>query len=168
MTALEFNTYILKMGDLLRNYARVLTSDKEDANDLFQETYLKALLNREKLTDHSNLKAWLYTIMRNIFINNYRRTYKSNVKFDKSDTPDLWRESNEDMFINGDIEFSVNEIQSEIMKLQPELRDSFMMHLSGYKYKEIAEDQGIVIGTVKSRIFNARQQLMEQLKDYVN
>lgn len=168
MTAKEFNHYILSFQDQLKYFALSLTSNHDDANDLFQETYLKALVNREKLSNHDNLKAWLYTIMRNIFINNYRRTFKSNVKIEKTEEPFCAGLPESENMINGDAEFSYNEIESVIDRLQPELRETFRMYVAGYKYKEIAEEQDIVIGTVKSRIFNARQRLMTDLKDYLN
>jgi len=168
MTTIEFNKHILSYSENLRSYALSLTANQDDAKDLYQETYLKALLNREKVEDHSNLKAWVYTIMRNIFINNYRRSYKSSVRIDNAESPYEMESASKDMAIPGDSEFSYNEIKRVINNLQTEYRNPFQMYVDGYKYKEIADEQDILLGTVKSRIFNARQQLMEQLKDYVN
>ncbi len=88
MTAADFNTMVVMHGDYLKPYAIALTHDHDDAKDLMQETMLKALLNKEKYQFGTNLKAWLYTIMRNTFINNYRRNKKFTTTGSEN-TPDI-------------------------------------------------------------------------------
>jgi RNA polymerase sigma-70 factor (ECF subfamily) len=167
MTAIEFNYHLTSLEGSLRSFAMSLTSNREDAHDLIQETFLKALTNREQFTDASNLKAWVYTIMKNSFINNYRRSIRQNTTFDN--TQDLYYLNNtgnpEDL--NPLSKISVKEIQAHIDNLDEEFRIPFKMHQEGYKYKEIAEKLGLKIGTVKSRIFFGRKKLMEVLEEAV-
>ena len=77
MTTIEFNSSLTKLQGNLEAFAKQLTGNEDDAKDLMQETFLKALVYREKYVNHNNFKAWVYTIMKNIFINNYRRTKKA-------------------------------------------------------------------------------------------
>jgi len=168
MTAIEFNQHILSFSDKLKYFALSLTSDKDDANDLFQETYLRAFKYREKMTDYRNLKAWIYTIMRNIFINEYRRKYKSSAEMTYVDDPYQLDANNSRYVVAGDIELSVKEIEKVINELEDEFRIPFTMHMMGYKYNEIADKNNLLIGTVKSRIFNARQKMMSSLTDFRN
>jgi len=168
MTAIEFNHQLMTMNDSLNRYAYSLTARREDALDLTQETYLKALTNRDKFTDFTNLKAWIFTIMKNTFINNYRKNARENTAFDN--TKDLY-------FLNNsrispvpapDSVLSAEEISRKIDSLEEEFRIPFQMFFSGYKYKEIADELDLNIGTVKSRIFFSRKNLMDALKDHSN
>jgi len=164
MTALEFNNKLLSIEDKLKYFAYSLTSDKEEAKDLLQETMLKALSNRDKFTDPRNFNSWAYTIMKNTFINNYRRTAKSNTIFHKTD-------NNENLphkqhAISPESEHAFKELTKKVNTLQEDFRIPFQMFTEGFKYKEIAEKLNIPIGTVKSKIFFARQKLMENLPEY--
>jgi len=166
MTAVEFNYKLIGLQKNLKYFAYTLTSNYDDAQDLVQETYLKALSNRDKFTVNTNLKAWTLTIMKNTFINNYRQSIRKKTMLDKTD--DLYylnlnRESK-----NGlpDSELSAKEITEKINNVDKEQRMPFEMYNQGYKYKEIAEKLNLSIGTVKSRIFFTRKKLMAQLKDY--
>jgi RNA polymerase sigma-70 factor (ECF subfamily) len=85
MTALEFNYQLTSLSESLERFAFSLTTNREDARDLLQETFVKAISYRDKYADDTNLKAWTFTIMKNTFINNYRRTVKSNTTFDHTD-----------------------------------------------------------------------------------
>ena len=85
MTTIEFNNSLTALQKNLEAFARQLTGNEEDAKDLMQETFLKALIYKEKYVNHNNFKAWVYTIMKNIFINNYRRTKKANTIIDQSE-----------------------------------------------------------------------------------
>ena len=85
MTTLEFSYTIDKLSGSLKPFALRLTRDREDANDLLQETIMKAFSNREKYTDGTNLKAWMYTIMKNTFITNYQRMVRKNTFIDSTD-----------------------------------------------------------------------------------
>jgi len=166
MTAIEFNYKLTGLSANLERFALSLTANKEDAKDLLQETFAKAISYREKFIDNTNLKAWTFTIMKNTFINNYRRASKSNTTFDN--TNDLYylnlnRESKGD---SPDSQYYTKEINIAINELEDEFRVPFIMHTQGYKYKEIADELNLKIGTVKSRIFFTRKKLIEKLKDY--
>lgn len=166
MTALEFNYEITSMRKNLEYFAYSLTSNMEDAQDLLQETYLKALTYREKFVKEDNLKAWMYTIMKNTFINNYRRASKANTIIDN--TKDLYflNIPKESGFADPISAYNSKEIEKAIASLEDEYKVPFTLHLKGYKYKEIAEKLDLSIGTVKSRIFFTRKKLMSKLKDF--
>jgi RNA polymerase sigma factor (sigma-70 family) len=165
MTAIEFNHQLINLEDSLERFALSLTPNREDARDLVQETYLKALTYRDKFMNNTNLKAWVYTIMKNSFINNYRRAVRENTTFDN--TKDLYylNHSNQGNDSNPEATLSASEIQAQIDNLEEDLRIPFQMHQDGYKYKEIADEMNLKIGTVKSRIFFGRKKLMESLKN---
>jgi len=168
MTAIEFSHDLISLQNSLEYYAYSLTSDREKAKDLVQDTMLKALTYREKYEDNTNLKAWTYTIMKNTFINSYRRNIKANTIIDF--TEDLYYVNNARVseFVKPDSEYMYKEILGSVKTLEPEQRIPFEMHVAGYKYKEIAERMELSIGTVKSRIFFARRKLMDNLKAYHN
>lgn len=166
MSAIEFNNEVMGYSKQLKYFALNLTSNDEEAKDLLQETLLKAFVYKDKFVDATNLRAWLYTIMKNIFINNYRRNVKTKTIIDS--TKDLY-------FVNipqvtgsriPESKVSEKEINTAIEKLDDEYKIPFKMYFEGYKYKEIAEHFDLPIGTVKSRIFLARKQLMLDLKEF--
>jgi len=158
MTAVEFQYKLINLQDNLMRFAYSLTADKDDAKDLVQETYLKALTNRDKFADETNMKAWTFTIMKNTFINNYRKANKKDTTINSSDNQLLLNSKPEN---NGpESQYSHNEINKQIEELSDNFRIPFQMHTSGYKYKEIAKKLNLNIGTVKSRIFLSRKQLM--------
>jgi RNA polymerase sigma-70 factor, ECF subfamily len=167
MTQYEFNNSLLEMKSNLQRFAMSLTSDRDTALDLVQDTYLKAITYKDKFVDYTNLKAWVFTIMKNTFINNYRRNVKENTIIDG--TQDLYyiNQPHDKGFISPESSYSESEIERAIDSLSDEFRVPFRMHIDGYKYKEIADELGLKIGTVKSRIFFTRQKLMLILKDYV-
>jgi len=166
MSAIEFSSEVIGLSRPLKYFALNLTSNDEEAKDLLQETLLKAISNRHRFVEKTNLKAWLYTIMKNIFINNYRRAVKTKTIVDN--TKDLY-------FINlpqntgavsPESRYSEREILQKIESLQDDYKIPFTMYFDGYKYKEIADYLDLPIGTVKSRIFLARKQLMASLVGY--
>jgi RNA polymerase sigma factor (sigma-70 family) len=167
MTQYEFNNSLIGMKSNLQRFAMSLTSDRESALDLVQDTYLKAITYKDKFVDYTNLKAWVFTIMKNTFINNYRRNIKENTIIDG--TQDLYyiNQPYDKGYISPESSYSEGEIEMAIESLPDEFRIPFRMHVNGYKYKEIADELGLKIGTVKSRIFFTRQKLMNTLKDYV-
>jgi RNA polymerase sigma factor (sigma-70 family) len=166
MTQLQFNTALLGLQDKLLYYALSLTSDHEKAQDLLQETFLKALTYRDKFTQNTNFKAWIYTIMKNTFINNYRRNVKTKSTFDGANK-DLHMKLTEDkIYPSPESMYSSKDILKCINALEDEYRVPFNMFLDGYKYKEIADDLNLPLGTVKSRIFFTRKKLEKLLKDY--
>lgn len=140
----------------------VMTSEPDDANDLVQDTILRALRYKNKFTQKTNFKSWIFTIMRNIFINKYRRQKK-------------WQQIHEEdgkylaeAFGNKNNQYADNlvqmhEIEEQIDSLNDDLKTTFTMYNEGYKYEEIADHLGIPIGTVKSRIFMARKKLMARI-----
>lgn len=168
MTAMEFNYQLTGLKSNLERFALSLTQNMEDSKDLLQETYVKAIAYRDKFVDHTNLKAWTFTIMKNTFINNYRKSVKANTTFDNTDDLYYLNLSKESASDSPESSYSTMEIEKEINSLEDEFRVPFMMHVKGYKYKEIAEKLDLKIGTVKSRIFFTRKKLMEALKDYQN
>jgi len=168
MTTTDFNNSILQLNDKLYVYALSLTSNSDDAKDLLQDTFLKAYSNKEKLKEDSNVKAWAYTIMRNTFINNYRRSRISNTIIDYSNNLYMLNNSNKDASSCSETKYNHSEIVKEINKLDIDQRSLFQQHLEGYKYKELAKEHNLPLGTVKSKIFLTRKKLAENLSDYKN
>ncbi|MDD4150000.1 MAG: sigma-70 family RNA polymerase sigma factor [Bacteroidales bacterium] len=166
MSAKDFNNRLMSYENSLNYFALSLTRDSETAKDLVQDTYLKAIQYRDKYTLDNNIKAWLFTILRNTYLNQVTRlSYKNTIKDDSEDSyiikNTLPENENAESIIN------TNDISYEINSLNKEYRIPFQMFLDGYKYKEIAEEIDLPIGTVKSRIFFARKILMEKLHDFV-
>ena len=168
MTQIEFTHKLVSLQENLQYYANMLTSNREEAKDLIQDTYLKALANRDKFADDTNLKAWTYTIMKNTFINNYRRNQKANTIIDNTEDLFYLNIPRKSEFASPESNFYEKEIKKSISKLAQDQRLPFEMHNSGYKYKEIADSLNISIGTVKSRIFFTRRKLMDNLKEYTD
>ena len=162
----NFETKLIALQSNLLNFAYQLTSNRDDAYDLLQDTTLKALDNEDKYVDNTNFKGWVFTIMRNIFINNYRKGVRSATVIDQ--TEDLYHLNlpQESGFDTPDGSVAEHEITAAIESFADEFRIPFSMHVAGYKYNEIAEQMGLPLGTVKSRIFFARQRLQEMLADY--
>jgi RNA polymerase sigma-70 factor (ECF subfamily) len=163
---MEFYDELLTYQNPLKYFALKLTADNEDAEDLLQETFLKALKYKDKFQEKTNLKAWLYTIMKNTFINNYRRKVKRKTIMDNTDDDYFVNSTKQSSPISPESEYNYKEITKTVNELNDECRIPFKMHNEGYKYKEIAEELEMPIGTVKSRIFLARKKLTEALKDY--
>jgi RNA polymerase sigma-70 factor (ECF subfamily) len=168
MTALEFSYKVDSLTTSLKPFALKLTKDMEDANDLLQETILKAYTNRDKFADGTNLKAWMYTIMKNTFITNYQRMVRRNTFIDTTENLH-YINSSESTTLNGAIQnFAMKDINKAIDSLQDAYKVPFMMHFRGFKYHEIADRLNIPIGTVKNRIHIARKELKSFLKVYSN
>ncbi len=154
------------MSDVLEYFAISLTRNREEAKDLLQETMLKALTYQDKYTPNTNLKAWLHTIMKNTFINQYRKLKRANTVITTKDDVEVLD------FVPAGVEhtpestLATKEISKLIDSLEDNARVPFTMHLRGFKYKEIAAELDIPIGTVKSRIFFAKRSLMKDLQDY--
>ncbi|MBS4062290.1 MAG: RNA polymerase sigma factor [Bacteroidetes bacterium] len=166
MTAIEFNYKLTGLQKYLEVFAKQLTGNEDDAKDLLQETFLKALIYREKFVNESNLKAWVYTIMKNIFINNYRRNKKTKTFIDQTDNLFHINSGSHDTEFNPESIIATKELKQGIESLDKDFRRAFDMYNEGYKYKEIADDLNLTIGTVKSRIFYSRKKLMESLSEY--
>jgi len=161
-----FETKLLALQDNMLNFAYMLTSDRDEAYDLLQDTTLKALDNEDKYIDNTNFKGWVFTIMRNIFINNYRRVVRSNTVIDKTEDLYLLNLPQESNYETPEGTVGANEVTEAINALADEFRIPFSMHVAGYKYQEIAKEMGLPLGTIKSRIFFARKSLQATLADY--
>lgn len=166
MTSLDFKTELLAIQDELLRFAYKLTNDPEDANDLLQETSLKALDNEDKFEPDTNFRGWMYTIMRNIFINNYRKQVRDQTFIDHTDNLYHINQSKDMAFDSTEAAYDLKEIHRVVNRLPKEYRIPFSMHVSGFKYREIADKLGLPLGTVKSRIFFTRQRLQMELKDF--
>jgi RNA polymerase sigma-70 factor, ECF subfamily len=163
MTAIEFNTSLNKLSSLLQSFAYNLTKNMEDAKDLFQETSFRALTNRDKFRDGTNFKAWLFTIMKNIFINNYRKKIKSNTIIDGTDNQFYINSMTVSTPNRAESEIMMQELNQMIVELEDNIQVPFVMHYQGFKYQEIADDLQLPLGTVKSRIFFARKELKDKI-----
>jgi RNA polymerase sigma-70 factor (ECF subfamily) len=164
MEASSFEKQLLSHQDSLLRFALRLTTNRDDAEDLLQETTLKAINNKSET--NVNLKGWLFTIMRNLFINDYRKAAVRNTTVDNTQGSYLLNMPQDSGFATPDGSYTLKEINQAIRSFKDDHRIPFSMHVSGYKYKEIAKEMNLPIGTVKSRIFFARKQLSESLKDY--
>jgi RNA polymerase sigma factor (sigma-70 family) len=168
MTAVEFTYSVSNSSRELRPLAMRLTRNPDDANDLLQDTMLKALLHREKFLVGTNLKAWLYTIMRNTFITGYQKVTRQ-----KSIVKQI--ENNNDLFALNQSSYNLalgtfvrEDVNRALLKLAPELSEPFLLHYKGYKYNEIGDYLNLPLGTVKNRIHLARKQLKTLLSSHAN
>ena len=143
MSTIEFNQNLDFLTESLNAFAYSLTKNSEDAKDLYQETAFRAIHNKDKFRPETNFKAWTFTIMKNIFINNYRKKVKSNTILDSTDN---------NFFIDSGPNTITNDGGRNVM------------HHEGYKYNEIADMFDLPLGTVKSRIFFARKALKDMIK----
>jgi len=165
MGALEFNQLLVSNADFLKPFAITLTRDSEAAKDLFQETLYRAIANKEKYNVGTNIKAWLYTIMRNIFINNYRRKAKQKTIFDASPNDYLLNNSQSAVISDSaESNLRIRDIQGAIHNLPDIFRNPFLLYFDGYKYHEIADMLQEPLGTIKSRIHFARKLLKAQIQ----
>jgi RNA polymerase sigma factor (sigma-70 family) len=166
MTTLEFSYSLQKLSSSLKPFALKLTRDTDDANDLLQDTMVKAFTNKDKFTEGTNLKAWLYTIMKNTFITNYQRMVRRGTFVDTTDNLH-YLNSGDVLVENGAYgDFAMTDIQIAIENLEGVYKTPFMMHFRGFKYHEIADKLEIPIGTVKNRIHIARKLLKDELHMY--
>jgi RNA polymerase sigma-70 factor (ECF subfamily) len=166
MATKKFQLNLMKLQGNLLNFAYMLTSNRDDAHDLLQDTTLKALDNEEKFVENTNFKGWVFTIMRNIFINNYRRAGRAATVVDTTDNLFHLNLSQDSGLESPEGSYTANEISDAINAFPQEYRVPFSMHVAGYKYNEIAEHMNLPLGTVKSRIFFARKKLQERFVDY--
>lgn len=166
MATTEFNDMLVDNADFLKPFAVNLTKDSEAANDLYQETLYKALANHEKYNAGTNIRAWLFTIMRNIFINDYRRKTKQRTVFDNSGNDFLINQKQVTVRNDAESTLRMKEINEAIHQLPEIFKVPFTLYYDGYKYQEIADVLGEPLGTVKSRIHFARKLLKERLTRY--
>jgi RNA polymerase sigma-70 factor (ECF subfamily) len=153
----EFNSLVLNNSEGLKPFAISLTRDHEEANDLCQETLYKAFAYRDKYEQGTNIKAWLYTIMRNIFINDYRRNGRKKIVYD------AMKYSQTHFATSSEINLRLKEIDNAINKLPAIFKSACILYLQGYKYHEIAHALNEPLGTIKSRIHFAKKLLQKHL-----
>lgn len=164
MAAQSFNKKFDELSPVLNAFAYNLTQNVEDAKDLYQETAFRAMANREKFKPGTNFKAWLFTIMKNIFINNYRKKVKANTIMDSTDNLYYINSGSRSISNRGEANSLINELSGLIKDLDDSIRVPFLLHYEGFKYQEIADRFGLPLGTVKSRIFFARRELKSKIK----
>ncbi len=164
MSTSEFNYLVLEHSESLKPFAISLTKNSENAKDLCQETLYKAIANREKYNAGTNIKAWLYTIMRNIFINDYRRKVKRNIV--SCDFTEEFKIFNNPVSSENNVEANIGlkEIRKRVQELPEIFNRPFKLYFEGYKYHEIAFAMNEPLGTIKSRIHFARKLLKEQIQ----
>ena len=166
MSPVEFNQMLLVNAEFLKPFSITLTRDTETAKDLIQETLYRALANKDKYNVGTNIKAWLYTIMRNIFINNYRRKSKQNTVFDNTPN-DFLLDYNQVTSSNGAVStINMKEVTEAIHNLPEIFKNPFLLYFDGFRYHEIADMLGEPLGTIKSRIHFARKLLKAHIERY--
>ncbi len=166
MSGIEFNQLLVNNADYLKPFAFTLTRDNESARDLMQETLYRALANKEKYHVGTNVKAWMFTIMRNIFINNYRRKAKQKTIFDSTPN-DFLLDTHQGAIANSaENSLMLKDIKKAVHDLPDIFRKPFEMFFEGYKYNEISDLLQEPLGTIKSRIHFARKLLKEQIARY--
>jgi RNA polymerase sigma factor (sigma-70 family) len=168
MTALEFSYALTQSTKALKPFALRLTKDSDDAADLLQDTVMKAFTHREKFSDGTNLKAWMYTIMKNTFITNYQKMVKRRTFIDTTENLHYINSSSILVKNDGESTFVMEDIQKALSSLDNVFREPFMMYFHGFKYHEIADKLSIPIGTVKNRIHLARKELKDALRMHQN
>jgi len=166
MSTVDFNKMLLSNAEFLKPFAVTLTHDPEAAKDLIQETMYRALANQDKYHVGTNIKAWLYTIMRNTFINNYRRKAKQSTIFDNTPNEYLLNLNQGAVANEAIAAINLKEVQRAIYNLPEIFRNPFLLYFDGFKYHEIADMLGEPLGTIKSRIHFARKLLKSQIQRY--
>lgn len=168
MTESEFNELINTHSKVLKNHALKFTNEQENADDLVQDTMVKAIRFKDKFQEGSNIKAWLFVIMRNTFVNEYRRVAKTKLIVTTEEdisSPNLMYSAQ----ANGSTgKLIMDDIQKALALLPDTYRIPFVRYFEGYKYHEIADELGIPLGTVKTHIFEARLRLKKFLKTYAD
>ena len=167
MKSLSFRKDLVGVQEELFRFAYKLTTDREEANDLLQETSLKALDNEDKYMPDTNFKGWMYTIMRNIFINNYRKVVRDQTFVDQTDNLYHLNLPQDTSYESTERAYDLKEMHRVVNKLPKEYRVPFAMHVSGFKYREIAEKLNVSPQTINYRIGQALKILRSELKDYL-
>jgi RNA polymerase sigma-70 factor (ECF subfamily) len=158
--------------DSLHNLARYLTGNESDAEDLVQETYARALKAADQFTLGTNLKAWLFRILRNNFLSLYRRQRASPLVGGLDTVDPSAQGVAEEAWLRDDVELDrlrklvAEEIEAALMTLSEEGRTVILLDLEGLTEVEVAQVVGCAVGTVKSRLARARSALRQRLKDY--
>jgi len=169
----DFENATMPHKHALYNYALKIAANSDDASDLVQETYYKAYKSFHQFENGTNSKAWMFMILKNTFINNYRKLKREPVKVDYDEIEDVYESIKSDQINdnNLDLDFYNNllddELSEALSKLPSKMKDVFLLcDLEGYTYEEIAELVNVPIGTVRSRLHRARKILQEELFGY--
>ncbi|NJN41414.1 MAG: RNA polymerase sigma factor [Flammeovirgaceae bacterium] len=168
MSTIEFNQQLEGLQSYLVNLSRKYTKTQDDSLDLVQDTLLRAMSYKDKFRENTNLKGWLFTIMRNTFINQYRKKKKANTYTDSSESGFYLNQKDTYTFNRPHKNLEYQEVWEKTNEIREDLIIPFKMYLTGYKYNEIAEHLNIPLGTVKNRIFHARKELQNKLVGYAN
>lgn len=168
MTQREFNNELVSRCSTLSSFARHLTHDKDSANDLMQDIFLRASENKDSLEGHPCPDAWLRMTMRNFFINDYRNNRRHNNIIDYTTELQYINQRQDENYVSAESELEAEEIKRSIELLTDKTGTAFRMYIDGYMYREIADILNLPINTVKARIFRAREKLMAELKDYID
>ena len=170
---IEFEKEAVPHMDAVYNFALRMTGDEDDADDLVQETYMKAFRFFDKFEKGTNCKAWLFRILKNSFINDYRKQTKEPNKVDYDDVQNFYEniKSNEVESKHYELDAFSNLLDDDISKAITELPEDFrtviiLNDIEGFTYEEIADFVDIPVGTVRSRLHRARKMLYVQLFDY--
>jgi RNA polymerase sigma-70 factor (ECF subfamily) len=169
----EFQNVVMPHKNDLYNYALAIARNSDDAQDLVQETYFKAYKNYHQFEGGTNSKAWMFMILKNTFINNYRKLKREPSKVDYDEIEDIYEniKSEQSKDNNLDLDFYSNlfddDLSSALAKLPEKMKEAFLLSdLEGYSYEEISEIVDIPIGTVRSRLHRARKLLQDELFGY--
>lgn len=162
----DFSLRLEEHARPLKAFAYQFTKNNDDADDLYQDTILKAIRYLANFTEGTNLKAWLFTIMKNTFINDYRRQTRSNLlilKCEDLSSINLLKSAANN---HAEGQFVIGDVRKALALLPKEYAVPFISYFEGYKYHEISIQLQIPLGTVKTRIHMAREILKKQLKVY--
>lgn len=161
----------LAYADALHNFARYLTGSSTDAEDLVQETYARAIQSAAQFTPGTNLKAWLFRILRNAYFSQWRSSRRHPTEGLDTVVEPLPDSSPEDL-LRGDLDMDrlrnvvAEDIEKAMMRLSPDGRAVILLDLEGHTETEVADILGCAVGTVKSRLARARAALRKSLHDY--
>jgi len=165
MTNQEFTQNIGTLENLLFSFALRLTKNRQDAQDLMQETSLRAYRHRDKFATGTNFKSWVSTIMRNTYINRYRKMKTRRHLNQPIEDFSYLMESRSAIANQGEHDMRMKELLLKLESVGKIYSVPFLMFYKGYEYKEIAAELDIPIGTVKSRIFLVRQRMKQMIGD---
>jgi RNA polymerase sigma factor (sigma-70 family) len=159
MTTTEFTEMLTRFDVFLYNFAFRLTENAEKAKDLVQDTLLRAFRYKDKYKMGTNFKGWIATIMRNTFINQYRKEKKRRTVSKPVEDFAFALESKMITPNAGEVNLRLQELESMLNQISDIYRIPFLMYFRGYEYKDIAAHADIPLGTVKSRIYTARKKM---------
>lgn len=169
----DFQIETIPHQSALYNYALKIVRNADDAQDLVQDTYYKAYKSYHQFQNGTNSKAWMFMILKNTFINNYRKIKREPLKVDYDDIENIYENVKSDWTNNNNLELDFyknlldDDLSTALEKLPAKMKEVFLLcDLEGYSYEEIAELVNVPVGTVRSRLHRARKFLQDELLDY--